>query len=150
MKKLTKIFIVLFLIVIISLVFYKSVMIGIKMMSYREEVQTPDIKGMDVDDALKVLHSKKLGMSLLEEQYSEGMPEGKIIKQFPGPGTTLKVERNVRVIVSRGKQAIKVPDLSGKSAKGSELTLTQWGLRQDQIFIFVLFRLVLKVIIQLT
>ena len=120
-----------------SLAFYYSVMFGIKLMSYRQDVLTPDIKSVKVQEALRILHGKRLGMILLEEQFSNVIPKDLIINQFPSPGIKLKVERNVRVIVSKGKESLKVPELVGKSQKSAELTLDRFSLKKgDFIYIY--------------
>jgi len=119
--------------VIMALAFYYSVMYGIKIMSYRHEVETPDIKGAKVRDALRILQKKRLGMVLLEERFSEVVPKGRIINQFPASGIRLKVDSTIRVIISKGKESLKVPDLVGKSLNSGELTLDSFSLQRGDI-----------------
>ena len=118
--------------VILALVFFYSVMYGIKLMSYRQEVITPEIKGKSVQRALEILRSSKLGMMLLEEQYNSFVPAGMIITQIPSPGLKIKADQNIRVIVSKGKESLKVPDLVGRNRKSAELTLERYSLKKGE------------------
>jgi eukaryotic-like serine/threonine-protein kinase len=119
--------------VLLTIIFYYSVMYGIKFMSYKQEVSTPNIKGEKVEDALRILHQNKLGMTLLEEQFSLEIAKGRIINQFPSPGVILKVDSNVRIIVSSGNESMTAPDLIDKTLKSAELTLDRFSLRKGNV-----------------
>jgi len=121
----------------LTILFYFAVMYGIKFMSYKQEVLTPEIKGLSTEEAIKILHDNKLGMSLLEEQFSDDIEKGKIINQFPSSGIKLKVDRNVRVIISRGKEAVRNPDLIGKVYNSAVLTLDSFSLLEgDVVYVY--------------
>ena len=49
----------------------------------------------------------------------------------PGPGASLKKGTPVALTVSRGRQPIDVPDLTGKDATGAARQLSGLGLKVD-------------------
>ncbi len=66
------------------------------------------------------------------EAWSETVPKDQVIRTVPKAGTELRPGSNVDVVVSKGRQPIKVADWTGKKASTADAALTKSGLKVDQ------------------
>lgn len=73
-------------------------------------VIVPKIVGLHKDEAKKIVEEKNLVFQIVSVENSDKQ-EGTILKSSPGEGTSVKVKSEVRVVVSGGKEKLKVPDL---------------------------------------
>lgn len=92
------------------------------------EVIVPDLVGQDTITALKILAKGKLNLKVQGFAYSDTILKDKIITQDPAQGVRIKRRRDVRVIISKGAQAIAMPSLMGLSLKQAQNILEQAGL----------------------
>lgn len=91
-------------------------------------VVVPDLIGKDAVQVLEILTNMGLNTRILESEFSSDQPKDHIIFQEPGPGSEIKKGRDVRVIVSKGAQAIIAPDLVGLTGRRARILLTDRGL----------------------
>lgn len=89
------------------------------------EVLVPDLTGQDTVTALDVLTGVELNLKIQGFNYSDNVEKDRILSQEPEPGTRIKKDRDVRVIISRGKKAIPLPDLTGLSLEQARSMLNQ-------------------------
>ncbi len=75
-------------------------------------VQVPDLIMVDVDDALAQLEAQGL-LANISSQYHDQVISGVVFNQSPGEGMLLYPGQEVTLYVSRGKEAIAVPNVSG-------------------------------------
>ncbi len=94
----------------------------------KERYDVPRLKGMTEDEAQDALLEVKLEYDETIQRYSEVVPAGQVIGTDPKAGTTLKPGASVDLIVSRGRQPLKVGDWVGKSADKAISELTARGL----------------------
>jgi beta-lactam-binding protein with PASTA domain/serine/threonine protein kinase len=80
-----------------------------------ERYRVPQLVGLDLDAAQQALGSVKLVTGQIHEQYSEAVPQGKVIAISPKFNAVVKPGTAVNFAVSKGKRPIDVPDLTGKS-----------------------------------
>jgi len=82
----------------------------------RGQVETlvPNVKGMDMIDALVDLQSKDLYPEI-QPQYSSSDDKGTVLDQRPAPGSLVKVGKVVTLKVSRGPIVDKVENYVGMS-----------------------------------
>ncbi|MBI2837910.1 MAG: PASTA domain-containing protein [Acidobacteria bacterium] len=94
-----------------------------------EEIKVPDLIGKTTDEAYKLLSDAGLYLTKAGEQPDDRVSPGRIISQDPSPGTTMKKNRKVRVVVSSGSETVTVPDLVEKSSRTAPIVLKEAGLQ---------------------
>jgi len=89
------------------------------------EVVVPPLMGKTEDESRQILEENKLLLRVSSKSYSPTVPEGRVMKQIPPPGTRLKSSRSVKVQLSAGERKYAVPNLVGSSIRAAKLTLAQ-------------------------
>ena len=98
-----------------------------------EQVQVPDVVGLQQTPALRRLRSARL-VAVVRHQASDE-PVGRVLAQRPAPGTRLRSGGNVIVTVSAGDVAdrIVVPDVVGNDEDNARQTLEDAGFNVQTI-----------------
>jgi eukaryotic-like serine/threonine-protein kinase len=102
-----------------------------------QDVQVPDLSGLTAEDATALL--KKTGLILEEaaQRNDEALDAGRILAQDPPPGTSIKPQRKVKVVVSLGNKVNSIPELRGGAARKAQITLQQQGMKLgDQVYVY--------------
>ena len=97
-----------------------------------EYVKVPDLAGKEGDKAGILLKEAKLKIAESSEEYSDEVEKGKIIATAPEAGTSLRHHSGVKVIVSKGKEPVTLPDFAGKSEEEVAKTLSDLKLKMDK------------------
>ncbi len=90
-------------------------------------VKVPDVVGKSEADAQKILEDKGFLVEFGSD-YSDSVPQGHVISTNPVSGTEWKEGDTVTMVVSKGKQKISVPDVSGQDPSAAAGTLQGAGL----------------------
>ena len=93
------------------------------------DVLVPDLVGVDRKTAEGLLLKQGLALELVAERYDPRVPAGNVLAQEPIPGSSLKVDRKVKVVVSLGEEGAAVPEVRGSAARMAQITLQQQGYR---------------------
>jgi serine/threonine-protein kinase len=80
-------------------------------------IKVKDWTGKDADKAQAALEKRGLVVSLADPEYSDTVPEGRVLRQNPTSGTLFRGDA-VTLVVSRGPELIEVP--GGLIASGVE------------------------------
>jgi serine/threonine protein kinase/beta-lactam-binding protein with PASTA domain len=96
-----------------------------------ERHQVPDVRGQTLDDAQQALDAAKLAYGEAIERFDETVPTGRVVGTDPAPGTALRPNTAVDVIVSKGPKPVKIPDHTGKPADAAEKALVKLGFKVD-------------------
>jgi len=100
------------------------------MVSGGKPVQVPNLINKTIVDALAELEGTGLKLDpAISRRYSSIVKQNCIIRQDPEPGKMVKSSRTLRVVLSRGTQMIRVPDVTGNDVRQAAVTLTDAGLR---------------------
>jgi eukaryotic-like serine/threonine-protein kinase len=97
------------------------------------EVTVPAVHGMSIPEATERLNREGLVLEKSGDKMDPLVPEGMVVSQEPADGSRLKRNRKVRVLVSLGKEVLKVPELVGQPARRAQIGLQQSGLKLGQI-----------------
>jgi len=81
----------------------------------KEEVMVPDVLGKDLTQALIELQDKELFPKIQLRAAAIGEEKGIILEQSPEPGTLVKAERRIDLVISQGISLDKVEDFLGKN-----------------------------------
>ncbi len=92
------------------------------------EISAPNLIGLTIDDARKFL--RRMNFELIKDsaEFNMDFPENTITFQYPVPGTKIKPNRRIRVIVSLGTRPISIPDVVGKSRRDAGYIMKAFGL----------------------
>jgi eukaryotic-like serine/threonine-protein kinase len=98
------------------------------------EVQIPDFTDKTANEATAL--AADLGISVKVDDQRRLDPKiqaGHVLAQDPRPGTTSRQQRTVRLWVSAGARAPRVPALSGQTERAAALRLSQDGFELGTI-----------------
>ena len=93
-----------------------------------ERYDVPPVVGMTLAEATARIKAVNLKVGKVTKAYDEKVPEGQVVSAKPGPGASLKKGTAVALTVSKGRQPIDVPDLTGKDATNASRQLSDLGL----------------------
>lgn len=96
------------------------------------EVQVPYAEGMEVSLAQKKIEDANLVANIVEEA-NDTIEKGIVIRQDPAPPMRLKEKATVTLYVSKGQEAIDMPNLVSSSRAVAEQTLKQLGFKPELI-----------------
>ncbi|MEY2595700.1 MAG: hypothetical protein RI965_972 [Bacteroidota bacterium] len=90
----------------------------------------PDVKGKQLDDVQSNLEQKGFEVVIQDSIYVDTLPANIIIKQFPDPEATVKVNRVIYLTINRTvPPTIPMPNLIGMSLRNALSELKSVGLK---------------------
>jgi beta-lactam-binding protein with PASTA domain len=95
----------------------------------KEEVMVPDVLGKNLAQALLDLQGKELYPRI--QMRSEGEEEGIVLEQNPEPGTLVKAERRINLVISQGMALDKMGNYLGKNINDIRLEIQSFNSRSD-------------------
>jgi serine/threonine-protein kinase len=99
----------------------------------RAAVPVPNLVGQDVNKARQELNQVKLKLKVINRLFNSNYPSDTIISQKPAPGIEKRTFSQVEVVLSKGTQLVRVPDLVGKTQVEAELALEEVGLKLGDV-----------------
>ncbi len=89
-------------------------------------IEIPNVKGLDEDTATKKLTDAGFKVSV-DEKYSDTVEKGLVVSQTPS-GTSMANEGDmVIIVISKGPEMIKIPDVKGKAKADAKKALVDAG-----------------------
>ncbi len=98
-----------------------------------EEVPVPDVTGKQLALARQILEDGKLRVNVAET-YDATVPAGEVVSQDPDPGRSVKGGRLVTIYVSKGGEALEMPDLVGLTKSAAIERLQKMNLNPGSIY----------------
>jgi serine/threonine-protein kinase len=92
-------------------------------------VQVPDLTGKARADAEKALADGDLTLGKVSEEFSETVKKGVVVSQSVKPGEKLKRGEAVALVVSKGRQPITVPQVTGQARAAALKAIDDAGLK---------------------
>ncbi len=89
------------------------------------KVMVPSLAGLTVKEAKSTLEDLGLNLNIAQEQYSEDIPEGKVITSDPAGGGRVSPNGTVGVIISKGQERYSVPTMQGLKIDVAEQLLKE-------------------------
>ncbi len=101
---------------------------------FKGTVHVPQMVGLPPDQAKAILGKNEL-IYMLDStgDYSTDVAAGRILTQYPEPGTEVKKDRRIWVKISKGLKSVELPALRGLSLRQAEITLQQLGLKVGRV-----------------
>ncbi|MEI6090811.1 MAG: PASTA domain-containing protein [bacterium] len=131
-KKYAKIILIYLLIMYVLFLLLNGLIIPAIVHS-RPLVTVPNIMGLKEINAKEKLENIDLEWEVVSEQYNEDTKPGYVLKQDPQPGVEVKSGRPVYLTVSKGREAVEVPNVRGLSIRNVEIKLMNYGLKIGRI-----------------
>lgn len=94
----------------------------------QEIVKMPKVVGLTRDDAVNLLRDTGLEVTV-EEDYSDSVEKGYVIKQDTEEGEEIPAGTTVTIYVSSGIEQVTVPDLSGKTESEAKSAISNAKLK---------------------
>src|SRR5919204_2677151 len=98
-----------------------SALAAMRIAIHGREVRVPNLKGMTTLQAQETASSSGLIVSVEDKFYSTEIRAGKLISQFPVPGSRVRRGWRIRVAGSLGPQRATIPDLTGQTELAATL-----------------------------
>ena len=98
-----------------------------------EEIALPSVVGKQMSLARQILEDEKLRVNVVE-MYDSKVPAGEVVKQEPDAGRNVKLERRITIYVSKGGEAIDMPDLAGLTKSAAVERLQKLGLNLGSVY----------------
>ncbi|CAM5567166.1 serine/threonine protein kinase [Streptomyces abikoensis] len=101
-------------------------------------LDVPDVRGMSPDAATAALRDKGFEAKVSDTQVFSDRAKGSVAEQSPGTGDKAAKGDTVTLTVSKGKEMLPVPDVTGKSEAEAKRLLTDAGfkVKVDKPFFF--------------
>jgi len=94
-----------------------------------DTVHTPEVIGLSLAQAKRILQDEKLHVVVKDSLYSETARIDAVLDQAPAPGAKIKEDGTVFLIVSKGSKMVTVPSILGISFQDAMITLRNSDLR---------------------
>jgi eukaryotic-like serine/threonine-protein kinase len=131
MKRVFKFFTTLAVIILLGAL---TGFIVVRLTVTREGVVVPDLIGKDLVAALELANKQGLSLKVADRAFSTSAPSNQIISQDPRPGSWLRPEAIIRVVVSKGIGEVTIPTVQGVPWRDAKSTLERYGLRVADIY----------------
>ena len=95
-------------------------------------VEVPNVVGKSYDEAVKTLTAKRFKVTR-QDEYSDAVPAGQVIRHDPVKGAEAPRDSTVIVVVSRGPDLVTVDDYRGMTVEDAVTALEQAGLQADVV-----------------
>jgi beta-lactam-binding protein with PASTA domain len=131
MRRVFKFFTILALISILGAL---TGFIVVRLTVTREGVIVPDLVGKDLVVALEMANKQGLSLKVADRAFSTSAPSNQIISQDPRPGSWLRPEAFMRVVVSKGMGELAIPAVEGIPWRDAKSTLERYGLHVAETY----------------
>jgi eukaryotic-like serine/threonine-protein kinase len=131
MKRLLKLFTALLLVIALGAL---SAVIVVRLTVKHEGVVVPELIGKDLVAALDLSNKQGLSLKVADRAFSTSTPSNHIVSQDPRPGSWMRPEAIIRVVVSKGMGEVAIPAVHGVSWRDAKSTLERYGLRVGEVY----------------
>ena len=98
-----------------------------------DTVIVPDLIGKDVVSALEILTDLQLNTKVNGSEYSQYHAKNHVTFQEPAPGSEIKRDRDVRIMISKGAKSILMPNIVALSEQQARMIIEENGFRRGRI-----------------
>ncbi|PKN72094.1 MAG: hypothetical protein CVU50_08915 [Candidatus Cloacimonetes bacterium HGW-Cloacimonetes-3] len=92
------------------------------------KIATPDVMGVSLLQAKRLLQDEKLHVVVKDSLYSDTVAAETVLEQHPEPGLKIRQDGTVYLVVSKGSATVTVPSIIGKPFQEVIITLRSLGL----------------------
>jgi eukaryotic-like serine/threonine-protein kinase len=121
-----------FLVFILASAAFLSAITAMRIAIHGREVTMPNLVGINIADASKMLQSRGLVLRVADRVYNE-QAINTVIRQTPPAGLLMKVSQQAHVVLSLGQRQLQIPLLEGNSLRASRIELLRAGLQIGEV-----------------
>lgn len=99
-------------------------------------VTVPNVKNKKKDKAKELIEKNKLTMSVSGKKWSDKIKKGNVISQNVEAGKKIEEGNNIAVVISKGVEQVKVPDVEGKTLEEAKKLLKKAKLKVDSTSVY--------------
>ena len=96
-------------------------------------IETPDLSNRSYSDVLKLAQECGMQVAVLSREYSDTVPEGAVFYQSLLPKQKVMNQNTIELMVSKGKQTIRVENVFCQSEEDAKETLYDQGLTVSDV-----------------
>src|SRR6266853_624434 len=120
------------LVFILASAAFLSAITAMRIAIHGREVTMPNLVGINVAEASKILQSRGLVLRVADRIYSD-QPINAVVRQTPTSGLLMKVSQQAHVVLSLGQRQLQIPLLEGNSLRASRIELLRAGLQVGEV-----------------
>ncbi len=105
-----------------------SAALTLRIVRNSQTTSVPDLAGRTLAAATNDAAQRRLGVKVLGRKNHPRIGVGRVIEQDPPPGTSIKENRSLRVVLSMGPRRASVPDVQGQALRSARLRLDGMGV----------------------
>jgi beta-lactam-binding protein with PASTA domain len=135
MSRIIRLILLALVLVLVALV---SALTAMRIAIHGREVEVPKFVGITPGEAETALADRGLRLEVENRFYSSSIAEGRILSQFPPPGTLVRRGWRVRVALSLGPPRATVPNVIGQSSRAAEINMRRRGLEVGSVSVLYL------------
>jgi beta-lactam-binding protein with PASTA domain len=120
------------LVFILASAAFLSAITAMRIAIHGREVTMPNLVGINVSEASKILQSRGLVLRVADRVYSD-QPINAVVRQTPPSGLLMKVSQQAHVVLSLGQRQLQIPLLEGNSLRASRIELLRAGLQVGEV-----------------
>ncbi len=113
---------------VLGLAFVLSFFAAMKGEMRSTEVVVPDLAGLTAEEAARISAIAGLVIEVIDRRFDPSIPSGRIQRQDPQAGTSVRSGRKIKLVLSLGGEVLTVPDLVGQGARAAEHEIARQGL----------------------
>ena len=96
---------------------------------HNQEITVPDLTGMSVEEAGRLLASEKMRLNIVDSVYVKRMGRGLVYRQNPKAGSKVKEGRCIHLTINaKNSKKVRMPNLVGYSLRQAKAELLSKGL----------------------
>lgn len=132
-RQVTQSVMLLFFGMVVGLIVVSAVVYYLLVSTRPKEVVVPDVVGMRLEEAERLLRERGLQLRVVRWEPSKTMPPNHILKvEDPMPNQRVVEGREVLVVVSQGVVPVTVPDVTGQKVEDAIVALKNANLKVGQ------------------
>src|SRR5438874_11432822 len=120
------------LVFILASAAFLSAITAMRIAIHGREVTMPNLVGLNVSEASRILQSRGLVLRVADRIYSD-QPINAVVRQTPTSGLLMKVSQQAHVVLSLGQRQLQIPLLEGNSLRASRIELLRQGLQVGEV-----------------
>src|SRR6266481_3532916 len=120
------------LVFILASAAFLSAITAMRIAIHGREVIMPNLVGLNVAEASRILQSRGLVLRVADRIYSD-QPINAVVRQTPPSGLLMKVSQQAHVVLSLGQRQLQIPLLEGNSLRASRIELLRAGLQVGEV-----------------
>ena len=93
-----------------------------------ERYEVPDLTGRTAAQARTTLERRTLTVGATTQAWDDDVAKGRIVSTSPAPGTEVKRDAKVALVVSKGPEPVAVPTVTGQGAEAATGAIEEAGL----------------------